>query len=78
MQTGPSIASRVCKTVSNSPTPPPKMSGSDWLLQQEKVDARSVVLTLIDNGKLAYQIARLQAISVKTEIFKKSPLNLKY
>ena len=54
------------------------MSVSDWLLQQEKVDVSSVVLTLIDNGKLANQIARLQAIAVKTEIFKKSPLNLKY
>ena len=44
------------------------MSISDWLLQQEKVDTSSVVQTLIDNGKLANQIARLQAIVVKNNV----------
>ena len=47
----------------------PKMSVSDWLLhcmtKWRKHDVYSVVKTLIDNGKLANQIARLQAVVVK-------------
>ena len=41
------------------------MSVSYWLLQQKKVGASSVVEKFIDDGKLANQIARLQAIVVK-------------
>ena len=47
----------------------PKISVPDWLLHcvtnRRAHDASSVVKTPIDNGKLAKQIARLQAIVIK-------------
>ena len=48
----------------------PKMSAPDWLLHcvtnLGEHDTYSVVSTLIRNGKLANQVARLQAIVVKS------------
>ena len=43
----------------------PKISVPDWLLHCVTNRREQLVLTLIDNGKLANHIARLQAIVVK-------------
>ena len=46
----------------------PKMGVSDWLLHCVTNWRERLVETFIDNGKLANQIARLQAIVVNLNI----------